>query len=84
MSVCNSQLIKIIRDLKVTVFWDAAPCGLSELYRRFQGTYCLHNQGVVLYFIYFFSISIFKYFISVFKYFNKQARKLEPVPLYKI
>jgi hypothetical protein len=31
-------------SIKVTVFWDAAPCGLV-VYRRFRGAYCLHHQG---------------------------------------
>jgi hypothetical protein len=28
----------------MTVFWDVAPCGLVEGYRRFVGAYCLHHQ----------------------------------------
>jgi hypothetical protein len=31
--------------MKNTVFWDATPCNLIEVYRRFVGTYCLHLQG---------------------------------------
>jgi hypothetical protein len=30
---------------KMTVFWDAAPCGLVEIDRRFRSAYCLHHQG---------------------------------------
>jgi hypothetical protein len=31
--------------LKMTVFWDVAPCRLREVYTRFRGTCCLHHQG---------------------------------------
>jgi hypothetical protein len=31
---------------KMAVFWDVAPCGLVEVYRRFRGAFCLYNQGV--------------------------------------
>jgi hypothetical protein len=27
-------------SIKMTVFWDAAPCSLAETDRRFRGTYC--------------------------------------------
>jgi hypothetical protein len=29
----------------MAVFWDAAPCSLIHIDRRFGGTYCLHHQG---------------------------------------
>jgi hypothetical protein len=29
---------------KLTVFWDAAPCSLIEIDRRFRGTCSLHHQ----------------------------------------
>jgi hypothetical protein len=29
----------------MAVFWVIAPCSLVEVYRRFRGDYCLHNQG---------------------------------------
>jgi hypothetical protein len=32
-------------NMKMTVFWDVAPCSLVEVYRRFRGTYCLNHQG---------------------------------------
>jgi hypothetical protein len=32
-------------NMKMTDFWDVAPCNLIEIYRRFGGAYCLHNQG---------------------------------------
>jgi hypothetical protein len=32
-------------SLKMTVFWDAAPCSLAEIYRRFRGSYFLHHQN---------------------------------------
>jgi hypothetical protein len=28
--------------LKMTVFWDGAPCSLVEIFRRFRGAYYLH------------------------------------------
>jgi hypothetical protein len=28
--------------MKMTVFWDVAPCSLVEIDRQFRGTYCLH------------------------------------------
>jgi hypothetical protein len=31
--------------LKMTAFWDLAPCNLTEVDRRFTGVYCLHHQG---------------------------------------
>jgi hypothetical protein len=31
--------------MKITVFWDVAPCSMVEVYRRFTGVYCLHHQG---------------------------------------
>jgi hypothetical protein len=30
--------------LKVTDFWDVAPCILIEIGRRFRGAYCLRHQ----------------------------------------
>jgi hypothetical protein len=30
--------------MKMTVFWDAVPCSLVEVYRRFRGAYCLHHR----------------------------------------
>jgi hypothetical protein len=32
-------------SMKITVFWDVAPCSLVEVYRRCRGTCCLHHQG---------------------------------------
>jgi hypothetical protein len=31
--------------MKITDFWDVAPCSLVEVYRRFRGACCLHHQG---------------------------------------
>jgi hypothetical protein len=31
--------------LKVTVFWDIAPCSFVELDRSFRDAYCFHHQG---------------------------------------
>jgi hypothetical protein len=30
--------------MKTTVFWDAAPCSLVGVYRRFRGNY---HQGII-------------------------------------
>jgi hypothetical protein len=32
-------------EMKMTVFWDVAPCSLVEVYRRFRCAHCLHHQG---------------------------------------
>jgi hypothetical protein len=32
-------------SMKMTVFWDVAPCSLVEVYRRFRGTFFLHHQS---------------------------------------
>jgi hypothetical protein len=34
--------------LKITAFWDIAPCSLIEVYQHFRGAYCLHHQGFIL------------------------------------
>jgi hypothetical protein len=31
--------------MKMTVFWDVAPCSLVEIDQYFRGAYCLHHQG---------------------------------------
>jgi len=31
--------------LKKVVVWDAAPCGVVEIYGRFGGTYCVRRQA---------------------------------------
>jgi hypothetical protein len=32
-------------NVKMTAFWDVAPCSLVEVYRLSRGTSCLHHQG---------------------------------------
>jgi hypothetical protein len=32
-------------SMKMTIFWDAAPCSLVETDRRFRGAHCLHHHG---------------------------------------
>jgi hypothetical protein len=34
----------VAASMKVTFFWDIAPCSLVEVDRRFRGAYCLHKQ----------------------------------------
>jgi hypothetical protein len=31
-------------DVKITPFWDTAPCSVIEVDRRFRGAYCLHHR----------------------------------------
>jgi hypothetical protein len=31
--------------MKMTVFWDVAPCSLVQINQHFRGAYCLHHQG---------------------------------------
>jgi hypothetical protein len=33
--------------MKMGVFWVVAPCRLVDIYRRFEGAYCLHHQGMI-------------------------------------
>jgi hypothetical protein len=30
---------------KKAIFWDVAPCSLTEIDKHFRGAYCLHHQG---------------------------------------
>jgi hypothetical protein len=39
------DLSEILGSHGVDVFWDVAPCSLTEVYRLFRGAYCLHHQG---------------------------------------
>jgi hypothetical protein len=32
-------------SLKITVFWNIAPCSLINVDRRVSRAYCLHRQG---------------------------------------
>jgi uncharacterized protein (DUF305 family) len=34
--------------LKITIFWDAAPCSLVKIDLRFRGAYCHHHQGALM------------------------------------
>jgi hypothetical protein len=34
-----------VASMKMTVFWDVAPCGSMEIDQRFRGAYCLNRQG---------------------------------------
>jgi hypothetical protein len=34
--------------MKMTVFWDVAPCSLVEIYRRFRDACCLHHQVAMM------------------------------------
>jgi hypothetical protein len=63
LSSCNNEiqtyLIELVRfqvltaaSMKMTAFWNTAPCSLVEVDRRFRGAYCLH-QGTSETFVYF-------------------------------
>jgi hypothetical protein len=34
-----------VASVKMTAFWDIAPCSLVDVDRRFRGAYCLHHQS---------------------------------------
>jgi hypothetical protein len=36
---------QMVYKVKMTVFWDVAPCSLIKVYRRFKCACCLHHQG---------------------------------------
>jgi hypothetical protein len=35
-------------SMKMTAFWNIAPCGLIEVDRHFRGAYCFQHQGDVI------------------------------------
>jgi hypothetical protein len=35
-------------SMKMTFFWDIAPCSLAEIDRRFRGSYCLHYTAIII------------------------------------
>jgi hypothetical protein len=35
----------MVINMKMAVFWDAAPCGLGDTDQHFRGANCLHHQG---------------------------------------
>jgi hypothetical protein len=48
----TSVLIPVLRfqvltaaSMKMTAFWDIAPCSLVKVDQCFRGSYCLHHQG---------------------------------------
>jgi hypothetical protein len=41
------QVLTVV-SMKITVFWDVAPCSLVEVYRYFRGACCLHHQGALI------------------------------------
>jgi hypothetical protein len=34
-----------VPSMKMTVFWNVAPCSVVNIDRRFRGAYCFHYQG---------------------------------------
>jgi hypothetical protein len=44
--------VRMAASMKMTVFWDVAPCSLVEMYRRIRDAYCLHHQGNELFSLY--------------------------------
>jgi hypothetical protein len=43
----NCQISERNLPLKMTVFWDVAPCSMVEIDRRFGGAYCLHLYALM-------------------------------------
>jgi hypothetical protein len=37
-------LVFVQMSMKTAVFWDVVPCTSVDIYRRFEGAYCLHDQ----------------------------------------
>jgi hypothetical protein len=35
-------------SMKMTVFWDVAPCSMVDTDRRFRVAYCVNHQGTAL------------------------------------
>jgi hypothetical protein len=63
--VLESYLLQLVRfqvlslaRMKMTAFWDVAPCSL-EVDRRFRGAYCLHRHCAVSQMAVIFSGSLF-------------------------
>jgi hypothetical protein len=44
-SFCVRFKVLTAASIKVTAFWDIAPCSLVGVDRLFKGTYCHHHQG---------------------------------------
>jgi hypothetical protein len=49
-SVYEFQIVAVAR-IKMAVFCVVAPCSPIEVYRRFGGVYCLHDQGDELFIV---------------------------------
>jgi hypothetical protein len=46
---CPATAIKnLISAANVHLFWDAAPCSLAEIDRRFRGANCLHYKTFMM------------------------------------
>jgi hypothetical protein len=41
----RTSALKLQEVVKISIFWDVAPCSIVEVDRRFRGAYCLHHQG---------------------------------------
>jgi hypothetical protein len=40
------RISRKISRTKINVFWDVAPYGLAEIYRRFRVVYCLNHRSI--------------------------------------
>jgi hypothetical protein len=38
---CARLQVLTAPSVKMTAFWDVAPCSLMEVHRRFRGAYCI-------------------------------------------
>jgi cephalosporin hydroxylase len=36
---------QVLKAVKITAFWNIAPCTVVEVGRRFGGSYCLYHQS---------------------------------------
>jgi hypothetical protein len=43
--ICVRFHVLTVTSMKLTAFWDIAPCSFVEVDRRFSRAYCLHHQG---------------------------------------
>jgi hypothetical protein len=44
----RNHVILRLYNIKMAVFWLAAPCILVEVYRRFRVACCLHHQALMM------------------------------------
>jgi hypothetical protein len=45
MTIKTIEACKVLKNVKMTAFWDILPCSLVEVDLRFRGAYCLPDDG---------------------------------------